>query len=307
MGNINFATWNAGADSRDYGQLFSDYENNRTKSPSVTQLMKAYDEDANCLFETLASVRNRLLCESAHSLTEEADVCALQEVYGDNREDIKTLKELGFTIIRPSSQPSLSDTDTAIAIRTEKFIDIENRSYKEKSGFAIAVATEAQTRKKIAFVSAHIRGFDLEAVKQELEEGAAAGDRDISNLLNYLEGSCADCDTIFVGADMNAIPEIYQERFTLLENAGYELHRTGGATSLMSRNGMAETPLLQQRELDYIFVKHNRKQSGIYKICSMWRKFFLSSQKQDAYITQKLDPISTPSDHVPVYLRVTLV
>ena len=75
-----------------------------------------------------------------------------------------------------------------------------------------------------------------------MKEEAAAGDRDISNLLNYLKQCCADCETIIVGADMNAIPEIYRKRFLLFEHAGYELHRTGKPTSLMSHNGMGETP-----------------------------------------------------------------
>lgn len=105
---------------------------------------------------------------------------------------------------------------------------------------------------------------------------------------------------------MNAIPEIYNKRFQLFRNAGYELHRTGMPTSLLSHNGMGETPQLQQRELDYIFVKHNKKQSGINKIRSLCRQL-LSFRQDDAYVTQKLDPISTPSDHIPVYLKVKLL
>jgi endonuclease/exonuclease/phosphatase family metal-dependent hydrolase len=313
---FTFGSWNAGSRTGDYTQLIRDRIGATDKSPNFSGLMPSNPDD-QAMVDSIGKVRDKLLGETAKDLARAADVYALQEVSGDDRADIKAFKSSGFEIIRPPKKNPLyaSETDTAIAINPAKFKNIENRSFNDTASgrdFAVAVAVEKATGRKIAFISGHIAGFDLEAEKQIREEQAADGDGDIANMIATLKNICSDCDSVMIGFDTNAIPEIYKKRFQLLTDAGFQLYRTGSPTSNMSRNSRDETAKLQERELDYIFVK-NKKPSGFFNFLrNLFKNKDVYIIKKDVYVTKlirdntslSLDPISSPSDHIPVFVRV---
>lgn len=306
---FTFGSWNAGSRTGDYTQLIRDRVDASEKSPNFSGLNPKNPDD-QAMVGSIDKVRNKLLAETAKDLARTADVYALQEVSGDDRADIQAFKSSGFEIIRPPKKNPLyaSATDTAVAINPAKFKNIENRSFNDAASgrdFAVAVAIEKATGRRIAFISGHIAGFDLEGKKQKMMEEAADGDRDIENMIATLKNICSDCDSVMIGADTNAIPEIYEKRFQLLTDAGFQLHRTGSPTSNLSRNFRGETVKIQERELDYIFVK-NKKPTGFLNFL---RNLF---KQEDVYVTKlvkghislSLDPISSPSDHIPVFVKV---
>jgi endonuclease/exonuclease/phosphatase family metal-dependent hydrolase len=294
--NFTFCTWNAGTDEKDYLQLFENIDL----------------ETLN--LEQKKSEREVLLVNTARVIAGLADVLALQEVSGNDRSDIQIYNK-DFEIIRPpkNGKPEYASfTDTAIAINPRKFNKIENRSFNVgfigETQFAVAVANERVTGKKIAFVSGHIAGFNLEETNESQRKNeAVGGDKEIEELINQLKIRCSDCDLVMIGTDINAIPEVYAHRFELFANAGFQLHRTENPTSKMSRNRHNEIPKLKDRELDYVFIKQEHKQN---KFLSFLNNLF---KKEKAYVTHlvvpdeinlKLDPRFCPSDHIPVFARV---
>lgn len=279
-----FATWNAGSRTADYLQHLDIPPLNLQNELS--------------LLNSMNRLRDKFLTELTRDLTETVDVFALQEVSGDQRPDIQVLLQTGFLIVRPPKKNPLyiSETDTAIAIHPKKFKAITNKSFNDPvSGrdFAVAHAVEKATGKKIGFISGHIVGFNLEetnfaAMKKEAKEG----DDDMKQLLAKIDRDFSDCESIILGLDMNAFPEIYPDRFNLLRKAGFEIYRTNRPTNRFSRNFSGEIAKLQERELDYIFVKQNPSERSVH------------SMQLDLSHGITLDPISTPSDHIPVFLKI---
>ncbi len=300
--SFKFATWNSGSSVNDYTQLHQGKEEGNVEK-------SVWADPAT--MDSVQNVRNKLLGETAKDLASSVDVAALQEVMGEGRNDIEAFKAQGFDIVRPARK-NQDYTDTAIAIHPDKFKNIENRSFNDPVSdrdFAVAVGTEKATGKKIAFVSGHIPGFNLEEKNQkQLKEDAAEGDKDIKNLLAKLKEACSDCDTVIVGADMNASPEIHADRFNLFKDAGFAVHRTAKPTSLMTRKYGGGTPELKERELDYVFVAQKARKKGfVAKLKNIFKKETvhvsnLTNRASKEKLT--LDPISNPSDHIPVYMRV---
>lgn len=312
---FTFGSWNAGTSAGDYAQLIRERKEATDKSPNFSGLSPSNPDDT-AMVDSIANVRDKLLAETAKDLAHAADVYALQEVIGDDRADIQAFKSLGFEIFRAprSGNPKwASETDTAIAINPAKFKDIENRSFNLPTrDFAVVVAVEKATGRKIAFISGHFSGFDLEAEEQQKEEVAVAGDREIKDMIKELKSICADCDSVMIGSDTNATPEIYQKRFQLFANAGFQMHRTGSPTSNLSRSFFGNKAVkLQERELDYIFVMDNRSNKSRGFLNTL-RSLF---KKREVYTTRllkdntqlSLDPISSPSDHLPVFVKVEKV
>jgi endonuclease/exonuclease/phosphatase family metal-dependent hydrolase len=297
-----FGSWNAGSNTADYTQLIRNRANASDEKPNFSEITSSDNSDDKSMINSIHAVRNKLLAETAKDLTRAADVYALQEVIGDDRADIQVFKDKGFEIIRPSKNNPLyaSETDTAIAINPFKFKNIENRSFTD---FAVAVAKEKATGRKIAFISGHIPGFNLEEDQESIKEQASIGDAHIINMIAKLKDICADCDSVMIGADMNASPKIYKKRFQLLTKAGFKLHRTHLPTNNMSRNFQGQTPVLQERELDYIFVKKSNRFFDFFRKLFNKQKVYIAKLVADRTLLS-LDPISSPSDHIPLFVRV---
>lgn len=322
-----FGTWNGGSSSDDYLQLFRERENAPISSPNFSRLTSDNPDDKE-LIQSIANIRNKLLVETARELAWTVDVLALQEVSGNDRADIQEFIKQRFQIIRPPKNINLppqnhlqylSETDTAIIINPKKFNDvIQNRSFNDKysgNDVAVAVAVEKTTNKKIAFVSAHITGFNLEEEDPaKLKEQASFGDGDIARMIEKLKADCSDCETIIVGVDINATTEKYVDRFLLFIDAGFQLIRTGKPTSNMSRNIQGKAAILQERELDYVFILDNYEPDPFFidihnPVRSILNELFKKNTAHTGEILTDgvrftLDPISNPSDHIPVLVRV---
>lgn len=312
MSGFVFGSWNAGTNNRDYTLLFKDRDDAPKESFNFTSISKPEDQQ---MVKSIAQVRKKLLEETAKDLVHAADVYALQEVKSDDRPDIKVFQKNGFQIYRPQSKKPKdpADTrasDTAIAINPAKFSNIKNKSFTTSGGldFAVVTCIEKSTGKKIAFVSGHIPGFNLEEKDQSImRDGAETGDNEIRAVIDRIQDICADCDSVMFGADMNANPEIYNPRFQLLIDAGFEVHRTNSPTNNMERNTFnpERKVHLKERELDYIFIK-KQEPSGFFHAL---KKLFNRDTIQVAHIDKSrsnltLDPISSPSDHIPIFIRV---
>lgn len=304
---FTFGSWNAGANKNDYLQLIPD---GNSAEQNWSYLTNKDNPDAPALQASMEKARNAFLEDTAKDLAGAADVYALQEVNGDDRPDITAFTSAGFRIIRPPRKDPkyASKTDTAIAIHPKKFAEITDRSFNE---IAVAVATEKSTGRKIAFISGHIPGFELESNPEHSE--ADIGDNLLKDAIAKLNKACADCDSVIFGADMNASPEIYNQRFELLEKAGFKLHRTHAPTSHMSRNIKNKTPQLQDRELDYIFVRDQQPIKPKPSRLSGFLSKLFKKEKVDVVQLVKdrtslsLRPNSCPSDHIPVFLKVDQV
>ena len=315
MSNINcsftFGTLNYGSSLEDYGQQIpnkktDNADNKEQKNFHEIGRENEFKEEDNKFLDSIANLRNKLLSETAKDLARLADVYALQEVMSNDRKDIKVFINEGFQIIRPPRANNSTYTDTAIAIHPKKFHNISNRSLTiETTDFAAAVATENATGKKIAFISGHISGFNIDAADEKImKEGASPGDHEIEMLINALNENFSDCDSIFIGADMNAIYERYPDRFKLLEDAGFVVHRTHQPTNKMSRGfGGNTTPKTVDRELDYIFVKHKENRFVAF-LRRLFKKETIKISIENNRSQLTLNPNSSPSDHLPVFLKV---
>lgn len=329
---FTFCTWNIGQGEQDYQQLIKDRSKEKVDpitgekvvDPTVVNLTDldpkeilnpmtgAMESNPDMQhLESLANTRLKLLPVALDRLmtNNDVDVMALQELTHTD-DEINTLKNKGYEIVKPDRK----FPDTAIALNPKKFSSIENRSFVLDSthvvgikiDFAIAVAIENSSRKKIAFVSAQFSGFDLqEKDKKRLLEQAALGDTEVSDLVNKLRERCKDCDVKIVGADMNANPEIHKSRFDLFKKAGFDVFRTAKPTSHRERFGALDIEM-KDRELDFVFVSEKPK-----GIIGFLKKLFGKADlkidviKDSSNLT--LDPISSPSDHLPVLARVETV
>jgi endonuclease/exonuclease/phosphatase family metal-dependent hydrolase len=285
-------TWNVGKDTTDYMQNFSLEEIQEIEAKEVAK--RPVGEDAikfepqefveNSVLETfkrmqpvLGIKRTKLLGDTTNKISNDVDVLFMQEATlnfetnqanGDERADIDRLKKNGFDIYRPPSRRyGGRNTDLAIAIKPGKFNHIENKCCQlGNDELALITATENISGKKVAFVSLHLEGFNFNEENEETKkESAERGDDQLKEQLNYLEQYCADCDTVIIGGDMNAVPEKYKARFDLLTNRNYTMHRVGAPTSYVSRlpsdaRAKVEDP---ERELDYMFLR--QKQSKGFK------------------------------------------
>lgn len=303
--NVNqgfvFVTWNAGTGEEDYHHLFRDQTNAvSTERPSFQTLKNSDLPDDITMMQSINNVRNKLLEETAKDLARMGDVFSLQEVPGNERKDIQAFRQAGFEIIRTPSTAG-SNTDTAIAINSKKFKDIENRSIILTSGrdITVAVGIERATGKKIAFVSGHIPGFDL-------SDPTKIGDSDVGDVavteaLKAINNKCKDCDSVLMGADMNAMPEKYRnagvqnDRFTQFENAKFKILRTNEPTNSFARERDGRTATLQERELDYVLLQSNPDLKEVH-----------TGRVIKNLTGPSLTPMN-PSDHIPVAVRIQAI
>lgn len=304
-----FCTWNIANVGANYHQMIKertaeemsiDYPRELKEGEERTPLGKVVNisELNSNEYNTLENARAKLLNFALERLMENnsVDALAIQEV--NSKKEIEHLEKQGFKVIMAPKEK----IDTLIALNPKKFINIDNRSFVTKSGdFAVAVATEKKTGKKIAFVSAHPAGFDLKYPQDSLKDAAESGDLEVKTLMYHIKTNCHDCDTVLIGADVNSIPEVYNERFDLFEDAGFQLVQTNNPTSILE----SFPARLKERGLDFVFISQ-RERRGFF---ALLKKLFGKSSIHviEALKDQSdlpLDPLSSPFDHLPVITRV---
>ena len=109
------------------------------------------------------------------------DVYCLQEVGSEDRPLIKRLKS-AFTIVHLEGHEG-AVFDTAIALKNRRFEAITNHSFLAKtsnsgyttSDLAVVTAIDKKTGEKVAFVSAHVPGFDFAQKGPMVERDVISG------------------------------------------------------------------------------------------------------------------------------------
>lgn len=243
----------------------------------------------------------------AKNLPGAASVFALQEFESESRLEMQALKDKGYVIIK-----SDQNIDVAIAIDPTKFQGpIENRSFAEKGvAFALAVAVDKATGKKVAIASIHVSGFALETIESKLvEKGEGRDDalRNCERTIDKIMEFCQDCDQIVIGGDLNASREDSPEHFEAIEAKGAAVFSAKTHTSKAVNPNWADK--YTDRNLDHIIVYEKPIQSNLLaKVSSLVSYVF----RKDMEVTTKgkfepnFDPKKSYSDHVPVYLNVPL-
>lgn len=197
-----------------------------------------------------------------------AEVYCLQEVISERRPLITALRDDNYEIVSQYNMDSDERLGAVLAISKKRFIDIQNHSdmfhmipRQGNQGVihkdvAIASATDRITGERVIFVSAHAPGFDFTNVKQE---DAAIGDAYCYAVIDRIEG-LAPAALKVIGGDMNANPEIWQDRFDLFTKKGFSVLRTEQPTNVnpvIAKSRVDEAELFrqhQEREVDFIFV-----------------------------------------------------
>jgi endonuclease/exonuclease/phosphatase family metal-dependent hydrolase len=236
--NFTVCTFNMGASVDDYFQLC------RYLKPDLK--LASRDEDA--AFKTKYQVVEKATkkCFLQHHI----DVYCLQEVGSGDRPLIKSLKKKGFHLVHFEGSDIFNGL---IALDANLFQEVKNHSTEIelneffKKDVAIATAADTVTGKRIAFVSAHVPGFNF--INEDLSEEAADGDRYCKKIVKVLSKIEA-CTWQVVGADMNSNPEVWNKRFKTFTEHGFQTLRTQSPTNVNPRDSAH-----QKRELDFLFVK----------------------------------------------------
>lgn len=237
----------------------------------------------------------------------------LQEVNSTERPLTQTLESQNYQIFHKDNEPF----DTAVALSTEHFKDIENISFiikgtdTWKNDVALVKATDQRTNRRMAFVSTHTPGFSFDEMKaaptpEDKERLGLEGDYFSEKLIEILS-KMSDVDVIVIGSDMNANPQIWSPRFKLFEKAGFKILHTGSPTNVNPRD---ESDKL--RELDFFFVKENT--SLRHRLSSLFKK---TVHLHQAVIQPDIKPLHSDrsdnpfdskknaSDHLPIYAEIS--
>lgn len=250
-------------------------------------------------------------------LTSPPSLFFLHEVNIEDRPLINALRKKNFQIYHMNGE----HFDTAVALSEERYAVIKNVSLEIagtdgwKKDVAIVKATDRITGRRMAFVSTHTPGFSFDEMhdaktKESKAQLAREGDHFSSQLIVTLS-TMEDVDSIVIGSDMNAHPEVWRHRFRLFSKAGYRILRTRSPTNV-NRRGASE----QLRELDFIFVKEipSRKRGTLReRITSLFKNsYHLESAMQpsirplhSAQGKNPFNPEINASDHLPVFASLT--
>jgi hypothetical protein len=163
---------------------------------------------------------------------------------------------------------------------------------------AIAAATDSISGKRIAFISAHVPGFDFSAKNLTIE--AADGDLFCKEIVKAVR-SMKDCQLHILGSDMNCNPEIWKGRFEIFLEQGFQLWRTHAPTNVNSRDEN-----VREREIDFLLV-WKEPASKLANLIS-----YLSLSENTVKATKQYpdllgwDPEKNPSDHQPIFFELSL-
>lgn len=225
----------------------------------------------------------------AELLKEKADVYCLQEAppAQDGCPLIDALKERNFKIIRAKDS-----SESVIAIDMNKFTYVDNKSMG--SNRAIAMVIHNAIGKKIVLASVHPGGFQFTdstaQLQQDYDSMGSLYEND--NEIDFFTHSLAklNADMYIVGADMNATPEKWNNRFQYFTDNGFQTLKTHQPTAVNTNDKKD-----QEREIDYFFLKSkngenlsltHRLSVGLIEGMNGW------------------DPAKNASDHKPLLFRI---
>lgn len=168
----------------------------------------------------------------SESLFIKNEVYCLQNVVDVGRKEIEMLLRARYALVFVEDSGS---HDSFVALQTEKFSIIENRSFltTRNSDVAVAVTKNRQTAEKIAYVSFHLRDPYLASPLSDQTNSASnsqAGDEECETMLVALNKKCSDCAAIIIGTDIKTSPERDESRFAIFKKYGFRVVRSTTST-----------------------------------------------------------------------------
>jgi len=289
-GELNVVTFNIGANIEDYRLLCMHNGCEPTKENYHSSQVRAA-----AFFKGLIQ-------------SKQADVILLQEVY-DNKILLEALGQEGFEIYRCNQLTMRGEPkdDCAILLHPDRFhVKRVIRARIDGEDAPVVVANDKLTNHIFMFATAHVPGMTLINVNSMAEQ-AQIGDGYIEKLLPFMERVSTENSVgiqIF-GADMNRNPEKWDYPFGLLNDAGFDTHRTGQTTEVFPPQ-----PQYPQRELDFIFSRVRDA------VSSMFEKLVGAQQKLPRVTVQTTALMDfeahggiplNQSDHRPVHARFSII
>ncbi len=271
MNNVGLLTYNAGGGVEDYARRckFLDSTFEITSQSQQRELEEKYNA---------AQVNEaKILCQK------KADVYCLQEIFDKTRPLIKELQSQNYQLFHLET---VKRPDCLIALNMNRFQDVVNHSLDlGSSDVAIVLATEKQSGQRMAFVSAHLTGFNLDTPNDH--EGASIGNNECRMIANKLNAISSDIQ--IVGADMNADPNKWPDRFTpLTQSAQFKIFGSGAPTNVYP-NSKDYT----KRSLDYFLYRDNKTNSS-------------TSVDFKIKKNQPLTFETNASDHLPISAKISM-
>lgn len=323
---INVISWNMGYNIKDYYEqlLYSD----PSKAAGIPIVHEEGEKEWEWTIKDQKTIKEYQAAQKAANsalLGMKPDAFLLQETGRlETRPFIKDLAAAkGYQVI--TCEGESGRLDSAIALSTARFSAIANHSQRLLAGeenrqVAIATAKDKVTGKTVAFVSAHLPGFNF--LKDVDEKGIVqppsdAPGKELCKQIAQKLNSIGPAQIRIIGADMNATPENAPQRFAELAKKGFTLYRTGKTTNAHTREGKK----LQERELDYFFVAQEPRKLSPLEIVmekiskavrSIWNFIKLHlfgtplkemNSAQVLFSFKSQPPFS--SDHLPIKINFT--
>jgi endonuclease/exonuclease/phosphatase family metal-dependent hydrolase len=208
------------------------------------------------------------------------------------RAELRELKNAGYEFFCLDNRKGapMRSIDTLIALPPGRFEKIENKSFFDRStnsDVAFVIATDKQTGKKLAFISAHLPGIDFAG---KADAKSDSGIKAAEAIVAKVKEECSDCDGIIFGGDLNTPEKYYAHRHDALREGGFEIHGSGKATNRTTDEMYLKSNRNPNEELDYFGVKSpNGKLKASVTVLS---------DKTSSGFDHKLDA----SDHKPIYM-----
>ncbi len=311
--NINFGTYNVGQGFDDYNFMLNASPEEKKKKKDEFKGLNSQEKVVQKKKELTARVEK----SCAQKISKEVDVLCLQELMDLNRPFAQELMKQDFKIYRCGNDPK-ERISTAIAIKTDKFSTIRNKSFKSKSGdeqggvygqeIASIEVTLKDVKTKFNFSSLHSWGFQLYHPAQEQRDI-----RDLENkqrALAYAKEAVKAAKThagcSFIGGDMNNNTDNYRKQFSVFEKAGYDVLETTQTTNI--NYGDLISGYKNERKIDYLFAK------GPSKIGRIWNKFIsffkttVTMQTGGAWLLEdfEFEMDKNCSDHKPIKTTIII-
>lgn len=250
--------------------------------------------------------------KSATSLASSVDVILIQEMGNKERQFISVLENKGFRIVTPKRRVTSPEgylCDTAIAIKKEKFVSIQEvnlefpKELTEKfepygQDATIITAQPKNTNVTLAFGSVHSWGFQLyspENTKKNLskyDDGRLEKGKKYCNMIAEKLNQLSVDGRVF-GGDINNNPENQKSQFDEIRKRGYSCLRIKEKTHVCY--GDPEYP---EREIDFVFHKRSWFDKILNVIVRLWKTTV------EVVLDKTKEPIKfnsdNCSDHKPV-------
>ncbi len=270
--NIEFGSYNVGQGWNDYKYMLSA---NRTELNKINDKLQGLNTPQE-IEKIIKNLSDQIERKCAEKISKRIDVLCLQELIDLKRPFAQELIKNGFKIYRCGNNPG-DVMSTAVAVKTDKFSTICNKSFKSMSGngqvgvygqeIASIEATLKNSKTKLNFSSLHSWGFQLYHPDKTQKNIPDLENK--QRALAYAQEAVKTVKThtgcSFIGGDMNNNTDNYKEQFSVFEKAGYDVLETTQTTNI--NHGDLAYGDEKERKVDYLFAK------GPSKIGKIWNKF----------------------------------